>query len=186
MRRLLLFIVVAVWATSGLSLADTPKATLHPAKSKVAPADEYFGRLKMSVLGIANVIKDMRLRVQADAGKTPTIFGSLAMVEDAIRDWERKYPRDTWIAKDLLALEGAYLAASGDRAHLLAVKTEAWLHRDYPKTLYARQAHEALTKPVVTAHAEPAAVPAVPAVQPAIITAPVVPQAPAEGTGTKP
>jgi hypothetical protein len=148
MRRLLL-LAVALCATGTTAWADAPK-------SKVAPADEYFGRLKMSVLGIANVIKDMRLRVQADADKTPTIFGSLAMVEDAIRDWERKYPRDSWIAKDLLALEMTYLAAPGERAHLLAVKTEAWLHRDYPKTLYARQAHDALTKPVMTAVEAPA------------------------------
>ena len=144
MLRRLLLLAVAVCGTGTAAWADTPK-------SKVAPADEYFGRLKMSVLGIANVIKDMRLRVEADAEKTPSIFGSLSMVEDALRDWERKYPKDSWIAKNLLALEMTYLAAPGERAHLLAVKTEAWLHRDYPRTIYARQAHEALTKPVVTA-----------------------------------
>jgi hypothetical protein len=125
----------------------------------------------MSVLGIGNVIKDMRLRVEADADKTPTIFGSLAMVEDALRDWERKYPQDTWIAKDLLALEMTYLTAPGDRAHELAVKTEAWLHRDYPKTRYAHDAHVALTAPAITVRA-------------AMAPAPAVPEAPAEGTGT--
>ena len=184
MIRRLLLLFVAVLATGGSALADTPKATVQAPKTKVAPADEYFGRLKMSVLGIANVIKDMRLRVEADADKTPTIFGSLAMVEDAIRDWERKYPHDTWIAKDLLALEMTYLTAPGDRAHVLAVQTEAWLHRDYPKTVYARQAHVALTKPIVTARVAPAAAPAVPVIQPAVIAEPVMP-APAEGAGDR-
>jgi hypothetical protein len=82
-RLLLLCAVICVTVTA--AMADPAKI----AKSKVAPADEYFGRLKMSVLGISNVIKDMRLRVEADAEKTPSIFGSLAMVEDAVRDWER-------------------------------------------------------------------------------------------------
>ncbi len=155
-RLLLLCAVMCITATA--TLADPAP------KSKVAPADEYFGRLKMSVLGIGNVIKDMRLRVEADADKTPTIFGSLAMVEDALRDWERKYPRDTWIAKDLFALEVTYLRASGDRAHDLAIKTEAWLHRDYPRTAYAYQAHEALARSAVQTSNAPAPV-IVPAAQ---------------------
>lgn len=89
------------------------------AQSNVAPADEYFGRLKMSVLGIANIIKDMRLRVEADASRTPSIFGALANAEDALRDWEGKYPHDSWIPRNLLALETCYLAASGQHARAL-------------------------------------------------------------------
>jgi hypothetical protein len=98
----------------------------------------------MSVLGIANVIKDMRLRVEADAERTPSIFGSLATVEDAIRDWEHKYPRDSWIPRNLLALEVAYLHASGDRAYAMAVRTEAWLRHDYPRSKYAQTGHNEL------------------------------------------
>ena len=48
--------------------------------TRVAPADEYFGRLNLSVLGIANTIKDMRLRVEADRSKSLSIFGSLEFV----------------------------------------------------------------------------------------------------------
>lgn len=157
-RLLILCAVVCITATA--ALADPMP------KSKVAPADEYFGRLKMSVLGISNVIKDMRLRVESDADKSPTIFGSLTMVEDALRDWEQKYPHDSWIAKDLFALEVTYLKASGDRARVLAIKTEAWLHRDYPKTAYARQAHQALANATTVTTTTTATVPiVVPAAQ---------------------
>lgn len=114
------------------------------AQSNVAPADEYFGHLKMSVLGIANVIKDMRLRVEADASRTPSIFGSLANVEDSIHDWEAKYPNDSWIPRSLFALETGYLTAPGDRARDLAVRTEAWLRHDYGRSTYALQGHRAL------------------------------------------
>jgi len=133
-----------------LLAAATPAWAQH---SNVAPADEYFGRLKMSVLGIANVIKDMRLRVEADANRTPSIFGSLANVEDAIHDWEAKYPRDTWIPRNLLALETCYLEAPGERAHQLAVRTEMWLRHDYGRTAYAMQGHRALDEAGVSQQA---------------------------------
>jgi hypothetical protein len=129
-----LFFVLAMLA------ASTPAW----AQSNVAPADEYFGRLKMSVLGIANVIKDMRLRVQVDASRTPSIFGSLANVEDAIRDWENKYPNDSWIPRNLLALETCYLTAPSEQAHQLAIRTEEWLRHDYGRSTYALQGHRAL------------------------------------------
>ncbi len=131
----------AIICVAALLMATPAFAQSH---SAVAPADEYFGRLKMSVLGIANVIKDMRLRVEADASRTPSIFGSLAMAEDAIHDWEAKYPHDSWIPRSLLALETTYLEASGDRARALAIRTEAWLRRDYGRTSYAAQGRRAL------------------------------------------
>ena len=123
-------------------------------KSNVAPADEYFGRLKMSILGIGNVIRDMRLRVENDASQTASIFGSLALTEDAIRDWEAKYPNDSWIPRNLLALESCYLAANGERAREFAIRTEPWLQHDFPRTTYAFQARGAeprssLDRPVI-------------------------------------
>jgi hypothetical protein len=136
MHKLFLFAMALLLVFSGVAAAET----------RVAPADEYFGRLNLSILGIANTIKDMRLRIEADRTKTPTIFGSLEFVEDAIHDWERKFPADSWIPKNLLALEICYVEASGDRGRDLAARTEAWLARDYPKTAYARDGHEALAK----------------------------------------
>jgi hypothetical protein len=114
--------------------------------ANVAPADEYFGRLKMSILGIGNVIRDMRLRVESDASRAPSIFGALEMTENAIRDWEAKYPRDSWIPRSLLALESCYLAANNERARELAIRTENWLRRDFPGTTYAMQGREVLNR----------------------------------------
>ena len=137
--------------TCGVALADsTVKSSTAPA-AKVAPADSYFGRLKMSILGIQNVIKDMRLRIEADPSKTPTIFGALATVEDAMHEWESQYPHDVWIAKDLLALEITYLEAPDQRAHALAVRIEAWLRHDFGKSQYASQGHAVLQKATLAA-----------------------------------
>jgi len=82
----------------------------------LAPADEYFGRARMSVLGIANTI----------------------------RDWERQFPRDPWIARDLYALETVYLRAHTEQAFTLARATENWLIRDYPESPHTRDARIAL------------------------------------------
>jgi hypothetical protein len=127
-----------------LALLSIAAPALAQPRGPVAPADEYFGRLKMSVLGIANVIHDMHARVDSDPSRTPSIFGGLENVADAIRDWESKYPRDSWIPKDLLALEACYLAAPGDRAEALAIRIEAWLQHDYGRTAYAAKGHSLL------------------------------------------
>ena len=100
----------------------------------------------MSVLGIQNVIRDMRLRVEADAEKTPTIFDKLAWVEDAIHDWEQQYPTDSWIPRDLLGLEATYLEGAGDRSRQMAIRTETWLLHDYPKSPHAAAGRDLLAK----------------------------------------
>lgn len=106
--------------------------------SALAPADEYFGHYKLSVLGIANTIRDVGRRLEDGRDATTMIDGPLAYVTDAIRDWQSEYPRDPWIAKDLLALELVYLRAQAPEAMALARRTQRWLARDYPD---AEEAH---------------------------------------------
>jgi hypothetical protein len=120
-------------AAMALALAlCAPAAAQEMPQSALAPADEYFGHSKISVLGIANMIRDVGHRLEDGRDATEMIYGPLAFVADAIHDWEREYPRDPWIAKDLLALEIVYLHASAPEALALARRTEAWLVRDYP------------------------------------------------------
>jgi hypothetical protein len=59
------------------------------ARSRLAPADEYFGRSKMSPLEITNRIHDAEIRGPSYAG--------LLATQAAIEDWTRKYPADPWI-----------------------------------------------------------------------------------------
>jgi hypothetical protein len=109
-----------------------PAAAQNMPMSALAPADEYFGHYKISVLGIANMIRDVGRRLEDGRDAGSMIDGPLSLVADAIRDWEHAYPRDPWIAKDLLALEVVYLRAQAPEAMTLARRTEAWLVRDYP------------------------------------------------------
>ncbi len=102
-------------------------------RCKVAPADEYFGKLKLSILGIRNTIKDQGLKVDIDPNSASSTFNAIALTEDAIRDWEHKYPCDSWIPGSIFALEHYYTkihTADGVR-HVHA--TFAWLRHDFPK-----------------------------------------------------
>ena len=102
------------------------------AHSNLAPADEYFGRLQMSILGIANTIKDAGLKLENGGNPESAFNGPLSFAADSIHAWERKYPNDPWIAKNLLKLEQVYLRVQTAHGRALARETEAWLVHDYP------------------------------------------------------
>jgi hypothetical protein len=112
--------------------------------SDLAPADEYFGRFQLSVLGVANTLRDAGIHLQLGDDPQPIVDGALASAADAIRSWEGAYPRDPWIRRDLLVLVRDYALAQTDESHVRAVATESWLVRDYPNCVEARDAESAL------------------------------------------
>jgi hypothetical protein len=113
---------------------------------KVAPADEYFGRLKMSILGIANTIKDQSLAYDRRPDQLQAELHAVSFAEDAIRDWEHKYPQDPWIAKSLFALERFYNKIPTDECRADAMATMRWLVRDFPHTWYGRTGKEEIAE----------------------------------------
>jgi hypothetical protein len=63
-----------------------------------APGDEYFGRMKMSYLGIDNTYKDGS--VSAGAYTTdPHLIAKLDFATEALRRWASKYPNDPQLAR---------------------------------------------------------------------------------------
>jgi hypothetical protein len=65
----------------------------------LAPADEYFGQLKMSVLGIRNELNTLERRAASGDPNVAAMTGKLGFVDDAMRDWRTRYPRDTWLPR---------------------------------------------------------------------------------------
>jgi hypothetical protein len=153
MKRLLTAVSLLALCASVTGAADAD-ATPKPVKKshakpviphvvflnyKVAPADEYFGRLKLSILGIRNTIKDMGLKADADPSHAAaSVMGSVALTEDAMHDWEKKYPRDTWIPPAILSLERLYAKVDSDEARVKAKFVMVWLVRDYPASAPAK------------------------------------------------
>ncbi len=125
-------------------------------KYKVAPADEYFGRLKMSILGIRNTIKDMSAKCDADPAHAAGVIGGVALTEDAMHDWEKKYPQDTWIPPAIMSLERLYAKVDTDDARAHAKLTMVWLVHDYPKSAPAKIGQKELSENLVGVKPAPA------------------------------
>lgn len=91
---------VSAFAGSTSSSVHHTAAKTHAAPApKVAPADEYFGRMKMSILGITNSIRDTGTREGFDPSHASRYYGGLALTENALLDWAHKYPQDSWIPR---------------------------------------------------------------------------------------
>lgn len=114
--------------------AKTPAKTVaHVAKCRVAPADEYFGKLKLSILGIRNTIKDQGLKVDVAPDQAASTFNAIALTEDAIHDWEHKYPCDSWLPGSIFALEHFYTKIHTEDGVRHVHATFAWLRHDFPR-----------------------------------------------------
>ena len=63
-----------------------------------APGDEYFGRMKLSYLGIDNTYKDGSISA-GDYTTDPHLISKLDFATDALRRWAAKYPNDPQLAR---------------------------------------------------------------------------------------
>ena len=110
------------------------------ARTRLAPADEYFGRAHMSILEIGNRLTDTTYRathgVVASSLLSPT-----ELTEDAMRDWARKYPGDPDLPLDAARVVHLYtlLQTANGRAHMHSAY--AWLAARYPHYTYTILAH---------------------------------------------
>jgi len=156
---------------SGQSAISTHEAARLAAMRMLAPADEYFGQLKMSILGIKNTIKDMGLRYDINHDIAKQTVSSLALTEGAIRDWEHKYPHDKEVPRAMYFLQRLYAHIVCDEAQIKAKATASWLFADYPQSPQAK----VLKKNLAEATPIPSAAPAVSVPSAAPAAAPAVP-----------
>jgi hypothetical protein len=111
--------------------------------TSVAPLDEYFGRQKLSPLGIENVIHDTNLRVHYDPLHASRYYGDLAPAEDALDDWARKYPADPWLAGRAYFMSHVFWAMHTKEADAAAAHCRALLFARFPTSHWAALAkHE--------------------------------------------
>jgi hypothetical protein len=63
-----------------------------------APGDEYFGRMKMSYLGIDNTYKDGAISA-GEYTTDPRLISKLDFATEALHRWAQKYPNDPQLAR---------------------------------------------------------------------------------------
>jgi hypothetical protein len=137
-------------ATSKTASKKAPAKTGYHPRNGPAPADEYFGRLGMSVLGVRNKVKDLGLESDIHPDRGTAILSNALWVEDAMRDWAKKYPFDRWLPRYAYALEQMYERIPGDGAHKRAIKQISYLTAYFPQTVYGRVGRAKLAQGVPT------------------------------------
>jgi hypothetical protein len=141
-------------ALTGVGLA-TPQpaskpataAQIHAAQpqpvSKVAPLDEYFGKMKLSPLGVNNTIHDTNLHVNYDKANAGHYYQALEWAEDALHDWARKYPQDTWLPGRAYYMSHVFWEMHTSEATAAAERCRTMLFKQFPKSRWAAMAkHE--------------------------------------------
>jgi hypothetical protein len=128
MKRVLLALVLALSFAAPVFAEPT---------ANLAPADRYFGRLKMSILGVRNSLKDLSARADAHPEDAEHIFDKAVLVEDALRDWHAHFPRDPWIPKFAYSLAQLYGKLDSDDARVRRNDTLDWLVATFPESEYA-------------------------------------------------
>ena len=87
--------------TPDLKLIARVSAIPHELRlTRTAPADEYFGRLKFSPIGVRNEV--IRVNKYLDRGWGFRMEGDAVQVELAVEDWQKQYPHDTTLPATLL------------------------------------------------------------------------------------
>jgi len=103
-----------------------------------APGDEYFGRQKMSYLGINNTFRDMAVE-SGDNTTSLSIINKLNFANEALATWSAKYPHDPDLARSyylgVLALRKVYVQAQ---------QQQAWQYiqtilKRFPNTYFSKQ-----------------------------------------------
>lgn len=114
-------------AVDPLRTITTVTAIPHSAYlSTLAPADEYFGRLGMSILGIENQLKHINFMLDYNYGDREA--GETVLVAESIDDMHKVYPRDKdlpmllyWCYQTLKRMDSAQ--ARDAAGHLRAILT---------------------------------------------------------------
>ena len=140
-------------SSHGASPAPVAKKTHEPTKAEQraqllknsAPGDEYFGRLKMSYLGINNVLRDEAVRA-GDYTTNESIVHTVAMADDALADWRRKYPNDPQLARTFYLMGRMQAKIWTLPAQQRAVYYYQALQNQFPKTYFGKLMKAQLSK----------------------------------------
>jgi hypothetical protein len=178
---------VAAAAAPAPAPAPAPKGTPPPKLTRrqqqqrenfkhSAPADEYFGRGKISYLGMNNTFRDAAIS-SGDHTTDSAIVNKVALAEDALDAWAKTYPSDPQLARTY------FLATRVERKiWIKANQDRAWIYlnrlvHDFPATYFGKF----LKRDLAIGFTEHYYAPAQPCATPAPTASPSVdPSAPAD------
>ena len=113
-----------------------------------APADRYFGKLKMSGLRIRYETMQVERRYWAHELLPDQALHLLLLTEDAYREWASAYPEDSWLASTGYRMAQVYEELPGTAARDRAVALLGYVKSHFPKTAYAQKSRDQLHRGV--------------------------------------
>ncbi len=94
-----------------------------------APADEYFGKTKLSPFGVRNAL--LHISKYLDAGWGSQMTGEALYVVDALDDWRQQYPRDYELPRLLLNTYKTLDRINSPEAHDAEIRVKKLLTVEY-------------------------------------------------------
>ncbi len=146
-----------------LALAFVLAALLAPVSARAgkvdtnaAPLDQYFGKMKMSAIGLRMDVDRLGRRYHARTISDADLVHDAGMAQDAFFAWQKKYPKDPWIAPTAFHLEQLYQAVQSDDARTQALVMLHFLADTYPTSKDAHLARVRLAQGFPPLHEETA------------------------------
>lgn len=133
---------VASSSTNGIAKSDPVSVSV----STLAPADAYFGREKLSPLGIRHTTLTLKDDLHHNRQQPEAIEHKAEFVEDALDDWATRYPHDPWIASAAWQLGTLFEELPGTAAHEHAIVVLALLRDRFAGTTFADDAQRDLAR----------------------------------------
>jgi heat shock protein HslJ len=126
-------------------LALAPARRAQGASSPMAPADAYFGRLRMSYIGINNTFRDTAIQA-GDFTTEGGIVNRVNFAMDALSAWENQYPRDPQLARSYFLGQTTL-----KKIWLKPYQLQAWVYmqhimKAFPGTFFAKTVRADIAK----------------------------------------
>jgi hypothetical protein len=120
-----------------------------------APADEYFGKLKMSALRVRYETMQLKKRYETHQLLPEQTEHLLLLTQDSFDQWAVRYPTDPWLASTGFLVASLYSELPGTVARDHAVALYVFVKSHFPHSSYATSSRSALHRGVTT-KADPA------------------------------
>jgi len=143
MRRVSFFGMLGL--ASVIAFSGAPSRAASPPLSALAPADTYFGRMKLSFIGINNTFQHAAI----EAGPHTTsssIVNKIDFAMEALNDWQNRYPRDPHLARSYFLGELTF-----KKIWIKKYQDKAWAYMQrlvtvYPTTFFGKTVKTELAK----------------------------------------
>ena len=132
---------------------QTPRQA--PTPNPAAPLDRYFGSLQMSPIGIRNNIDALARQYGWRTLSDDEIVHDAEWIEQALTDWQQKFPRDSWLPPTAFHLMELYAEVQTQSARDHATVMLHYIVANWPDTQYGHLARVRLAQGFPPFHPEP-------------------------------